>query len=247
MKPTISRGVLYVVSGHRRYLEEAEFSAHTLKKFHPDLPIAFASPSKKFKSRCVDAFVQLETLDNPMKYKPFGLLNSPFTETLFLDSDTQVRGSLDELFSFFDHADLAAAHDLLADWSSFPYKFISYCDPDHFNTGVLLVRRTEGTTKLMTKWCELLRAQDTQVMRPGFFCDQHWFNILVNESKTIERLGLKMATFDNRLYNVRPQMVEPMRAENILDSAKIFHFRGREKRPLLRRFLSFLKRRLMLR
>ncbi|ATC63283.1 hypothetical protein CMV30_04550 [Nibricoccus aquaticus] len=243
MKTPARRGALYIVSGHPRYLEEAEFSARMLRKFNPGLPIAFASPSRKFKSRHADIFCQLDPLDHPLKYKPLGLLNSPFEETLFLDSDTQVKGDLTSLLALFDRADLAAAHDLLADWSVTPPRFLSYTDPDHFNTGVLLVRRTPATTALLTEWYDRTRAQDAAVMRPGIFCDQHWFNTLVLEEKAAQRHGVPLTTFDNRLYNVRPQMVDPMTAEGIFDAARILHFRGNsQKRPLLRRILSSLKK-----
>jgi len=240
--PPATRGALYVVSGDRKYLEEAVFSAKTLRQCHPKLPIAFASPSKNFKPACADFFISLPPQDHPLKYKPLALANSPFTETLFLDSDTQVKGTLDELFDLFGHAELAAAHDLLADWAAVPPRFVSYRDPDHYNTGVLLVRKTPACLALMNEWFERTRAQKADDMRPGHLCDQHWFNTLVVQEKRAERLGVSMASFDNRRYNVRPQMVEPLRAEGLLDAARILHFRGGAKPSLKRRLSALLSK-----
>jgi hypothetical protein len=112
-----------------------------------------------------------------------------------------------------------------------------------YNTGVIRVRPTTAALAFLQAWTERTGSQDATDMRPGHNGDQRFFRELIHEG-TLTRLGGRLAVLDNTLYNVRPQMLERLRAEKRLDHAVIYHFRGGSSRPrsLWQRALGRLRR-----
>src|SRR6056300_1021140 len=78
-------GVIYGVSGSHRNLLECEFSAKSIKKFHPDLNISlFIDNENKKKIQDTSLFHKVTTLTNPnRRNKLDAILNSPYEKTLY--------------------------------------------------------------------------------------------------------------------------------------------------------------------
>lgn len=100
------RGIIYIASG-APFVRDAERSARSAKKQHPELPIALYSdvPSK---DPAIDMWFEVK---NPHRRSKLDYLaQSPFQKTLYLDADTRVVGSIIEPFGLLDRYDLAGCH-----------------------------------------------------------------------------------------------------------------------------------------
>ena len=141
-----SAGFVYVATGER-YVTEARTSAAHLRRIHPTLPICLITDAARGDQFWDDLIV----LENPT----FGFRDkmniglSPYEKSLFLDTDTLVIGSLDEVFTLLDRFDIAGqqlfeGHDYRAPGvpDAFP----------EFNTGVVAFRRSPALTAFFAQW-----------------------------------------------------------------------------------------------
>lgn len=198
---TQCRGVIYVVTGGRSYIGELLTSVASLRKHEPDLPILvftdFPIPERYGLNT-----ERLEFNDNPHKLKVSSLRRSPFEETLFLDTDTQIRGSLEPLFAELNGRDFCAANAHLADYTVRPPRWISMVKEGEYNTGVLLFRKSKATSEFLGSWEAAVRAHDSSDMWAGHFGDQYFFNNLV-QNGAAEQLGLRWGILENWRWNCR--------------------------------------------
>lgn len=167
----ISRGVIYLAVNHRDYLEAALISAIALRHQDPKLSITILSNVPALEHLIVDRYrITLQSLGESVAAKDLILSRSlktqvnhysPYQESLFLDADILPIRSIDGLWYYLDQVDMAIAEDRLSP--------IHLCDhiareeleftlsllprnTTHFNSGVLLWRRTEVTDRLFSYW-----------------------------------------------------------------------------------------------
>lgn len=196
-----SKGVVYVVAGSKNYVGELITSVKSLRSHNKGLSITvftnFEIPDR------LDVTVRsLEFLDNPHKLKVCSLRRSPYERTLFLDTDTQIRGTLDPLFDELDFKDFCAANSHLADYSVRPPRFINMKKVGGYNTGVLLFRKCHATEAFLKLWEEAVCAHDSSNMWAGHFGDQYFFNDLVSNGKA-QATGVRWGVLDNLRWNCR--------------------------------------------
>ena len=146
------RGAIYVATGDS-YRSDAERSAASLKKIHPDLPICLFS-DKPSTSPAFDHYIEIR---NPHRRSKLDCLSlSPFEETLFLDTDTRVIGPVDDAFDLLQRFDLALAHMKLRHPLIQAEKGYSATRaPSSFyalNSGVLYYRLTDAVSDFLTAW-----------------------------------------------------------------------------------------------
>lgn len=154
------RGILYIASG-KPYIEEACRSAESVKHHHPDLSITLFTHSDAEH----DAFDQVIVRDDlaqlaQAKEKKITYLGqSPYRETLFLDTDTYICGDLFELFPLLQSFDFAAAHApsrLYYEHGPYPSDL-----PESFpemNTGVLLYQSDAPNVQgFLKQWLDCYR------------------------------------------------------------------------------------------
>src|SRR6056297_2063245 len=119
--PNVSRGYLTMAVGRSRYLEMAVDMALSLRE-HDDRPIALAADAtlgrtaRERYAPVFDAVTEIpgRFLDGrAIKYGAAAA--SPFSETMFVDSDCFVLGSLDYLWSALEGADMAMLGELLTE------------------------------------------------------------------------------------------------------------------------------------
>lgn len=158
-------GAVYVAFGEV-YLLQALYSISTLQKHNPELPVLVVHnvegeitlPASIDASLCelrkVDATSSLNR-----EYKSSFHRASPFERTVFLDCDTEIKGSLSRGFEFLDFADIAIRPEPA------PYAMsVTEMDPEEataltyhfgeFNTGVIFVKRSAAGMALLDKWHE---------------------------------------------------------------------------------------------
>ncbi|MBA3447451.1 MAG: hypothetical protein H0T56_07555 [Pseudaminobacter sp.] len=222
-------GVLYIAFG-KKYIDEAVFSARSLKSVSPKLSITLFTDQ----ACSADIFDAVRLIDVQHKRaKVDYMTDSPYERTLYLDSDTEVRMDLTEAFEILDRFDIAAAHSLgrkSPGWArSVPeYNDICYAFPE-YNSGVVFYRRSSACDRLFALW------------REKFYAYQ-------NESNGRDQLSFRIALWlcDCRIhtlgqeYNVRSaahrERVEKLRLKDGLTTLqpRILHWHGLHDKPLVR-------------
>jgi len=144
----MSRGVIYLGIGES-HCEEAIISAHSLKQVMPDLPVVLTT-DRQVKDSCFDEvnLIDVKSYDRSFNIKL--MRDSPFEQTLSLDTDTYVCGDLSEAFELLQRFDMAATLSQNATPifrkegapSSFP----------QLNGGVLFYRDSDTMKKFFTRW-----------------------------------------------------------------------------------------------
>jgi hypothetical protein len=151
----MTQGVVYIASGDR-YVEEAVYSAHSLRAHSPQLPIVLFSDRDVADSPFDEVRIVPTRHHRP---KVDYLSESPFERTLYLDSDTRVVRPLDEMFALLDRFDMAMAHcfarrrqqyvEKIPEYAAIPYSF------PEMNSGVILYAMSAGSKNLFAAWREV--------------------------------------------------------------------------------------------
>jgi hypothetical protein len=122
---------------------------------------------------------------------------SPYDRTLFIDADIHVVEPFPELFTLLDRFDCAATHEeyVSTDWfQHYPRPDIPASFPE-FNTGILMLKKSERVDRLLVEWGDLYRA--FLEAKPGEKTnDQPFFRVAVYYS------DVRMATL-TREYNCK--------------------------------------------
>ena len=133
----MNQGIIYVATG-AKYLAEAIRSAASAKTFMPHLPITLFTDSPDLKPPGREMFDQIIPLDNPShsfedKIRP--LKESPYQQTLFLDTDTLILDDCSEIFAPLRRYDMAVCYEYYR--IEFDFEKTLECFPT-LNTGCLL-------------------------------------------------------------------------------------------------------------
>ena len=229
----MSHGAIYLVSGGRSYLGELMTSLASLRRHDPSLPVTVFSRFPLPRSASAE-WRPVTSREHPLKLKVLTLRESPYERTLFLDTDTSIRGPLTPVFATLDRCDFAAANSHEADWSVTPPRFLAMVKPGDYNTGVLLYRKSPAMLAFLERWEAAVRAQDPADMWAGHNCDQHHFNRLVSTGALAE-CGVRFEELDNVQWNCRGAMHPAVRAAGREGDIRILHHRTRAMK--LRKFL----------
>jgi hypothetical protein len=171
-----SRGILYIATGER-FVAEAEVSARSVRNVMPDTPIAIATdiePDYNF-----DHTINIPDPGYGFVDKISHIDNSPFDETLYLDTDTYVNSSVGELFDILDKFDIALSYDHSRDHpQGIPDSFPEY------NTGVIAYKNNDEFRQFTKAW----KANHSEILSTVDTHDQPSFR------KTLYESDLRIAT-----------------------------------------------------
>ncbi|MDV3347123.1 hypothetical protein SPB21_11570 [Leptothoe sp. ISB3NOV94-8A] len=150
------KGYLYVAAGER-FVREAIGSARSLRHVDENAQIALVT-DQPIES---DAFDQVivrptttETYNHGLLYKVQHLYHSsPYTETLFIDSDTYICENISHIFDLLDFFDVAIAQDPTdVNRAKSPQSLQRLKASDLYNTGVILYTKNERNDHLFDHW-----------------------------------------------------------------------------------------------
>jgi len=221
-------GVLYVAIGES-YIKEACLSLKSLRSKMPLVKSAIFCDQKDSLPR--DFFDYTEEIELPA-YSFLDrikcLLKSPFSETLYLDSDTTIIKPLDELNVILENVDLAVTQA--------PWRLSENKKPDLLNqafpepsAGVILYRKTKEVEDLFKDWLDIYRNNYGE--SSGFRNDQGAFRKALIDS------GIKFWVLPCE-YNLR--IIYPYFAGGSA-SVKIIHGRS----PYLKKIIRQINKRLV--
>ena len=154
----MTKGIVYVAIGGK-YIEYAMRSAATALRVSPALPTALFTndpdlipPLNPFtKIRALELATHVRGARKSAKM--VALAASPFDDTIFLDADTRVIRSIDQLFTLLDTADIAMSHSARRVPDKSPYEIPDWFP--EFSSGVIVYRQNAGTARLFQLWQEL--------------------------------------------------------------------------------------------
>ncbi len=167
----MKEGFLYVAFG-KRYLQEAEISARSLKRF-TNLPICLITDEEGYSSEYVD-IVLIEKGERDFVSKIIGMQRTPFERTVFLDCDTFICSSIDKLFEILQMFDMGMTIDtrthsygFLEHYnSSFELKFENVLP--EYNTGIIVYNNNKVVKKLFADWLEVHYEMNIKADMPSF-------------------------------------------------------------------------------
>jgi hypothetical protein len=145
---SFDRGVIYTAIGEN-YVREAQLSARSVRAFLPATRIVLFTESTPEDKSAFDEVIRLENLNRtPYLDKLTCIKNSPFANTLFLDTDTYLCGSPSELFDLLEKFDIAMALDRRY-YDSFPEDAAAPAAFCEFNQGVVAFRQSAQMHKMV--------------------------------------------------------------------------------------------------
>ena len=240
----MSKGFVYVASDPTKSPSPFKFNANkkllnlelehlflSLKKFHPDIPVTLFTNYDNLlgNSIGVDNVVHIES-DWGFLPKVEGLKSSPYKKSIFLDCDTQVNSSLEELFQLLNEYDLGICQE-------FSNKRI-------LNTGVLAINTHSPFLSLWSKrmhgrknWA-IQRHSNGHLVPNKIPDDQAELNETIRGltkpriNKHIKEIqdtlkDFKYKVLDSRIYNCRVQELKACKESGFaLDEIKVLHFRN---------------------
>src|SRR5688572_8197644 len=105
----ITCGYLYVAIGEM-FRQEAECSARSLRRF-TKYPTCLVTDHPTYNSTAFDQIIRVQNIGRSFEVKITGMQLSPFDKTVFLDCDTFVCSSIDDIFGFLEYFDMATTLD----------------------------------------------------------------------------------------------------------------------------------------
>lgn len=225
----ITKGVIYTAGGTQRYVDEAIFSAQTLKKHNSSLGTTLFTSINNVKSKYFDNIIYQEPIKHSQKYKIENMLNSPYDYTLYLDADTQVLSNIEELFDFLLIYDLGITNRVKCKWSANPV-FIDYIDKKCYNGGFLLFKKNRKVDEFISAWLDKMNINKDDEIKAGTSTgDQVPLNELFFDEDLPTKIGLNYVILPNKIYNARPWLWKQAKKDGEYDNIKILHASGLNK------------------
>ncbi|MGD1083930.1 MAG: putative nucleotide-diphospho-sugar transferase [Verrucomicrobiota bacterium] len=174
---SVQRGVVYIATGEK-HTRAAIRSARSARKHCPELLIHLFSDAKpgEFMGGAPSPFDSWAEIENPHpRSKVDYMCRSPYDETLYLDSDTEIVADIREVFVLLEKFDMGLAHHVIRNTPQCSWKrTLPPCFPE-FNSGVILFRSNPGVVHLLKAWRQAYH-------EAGLFPDQFTLRELLWES-----------------------------------------------------------------
>jgi hypothetical protein len=234
----MQRGLIYITFG-KKAIEMAKISFKSFKQHNPQIPVAIFTNlpdmAKDFDHIHEYSSEELSDINHYFKetnkfssLKIRFLKMSPYSQTLYLDSDTFVKGNLDEIFNLLDSNELITT--LNADWK---WSDDAYYTHDHSNNKKQgLVNLTSSNKNNVN--CGVIAYKNTDIIK-NFF-DVWWLNFQENnshneqyvlhrllEKEICKKLNINRTNIDNTIYNCVGSMWPRIHSSGLWDNCKILH------------------------
>lgn len=205
----MSNGILFIASGKEK-INEAIKSAESIRNYN-ELSISLIT-NRKVESRSIDNVIKLQETEDILSDKVFNIHRSPYDRTLYLDTDTLVKGSIYDIFSILNNFDIAVTHAPIREYKpyskSYPFEDLPMTFPE-FNGGVIAFRDCNK----IYEFFESFRETYCNYVTDGYWRDQPAFRKSLYESDV--RLTVMPREFNCRFHI----------GGYLADKAKIFHGR----------------------
>jgi len=143
-----NKGVVYVANS-KEYLREAEASARQLKRTNPS--INFSVLTNRSTNFEFDKVIPIPSENRGFEDKIRYLTESPYDQTLFLDSDTYVIDDISNLFELLGSYQIGFCIE--RGYKEHQYNQLPNCYPE-YNTGVLLFQNDKKFDQFSEIWLD---------------------------------------------------------------------------------------------
>ena len=152
----LDRGFLYIAFGDS-FTKEALMSIKSLKEFNKE-PVALFTdqPQTKEFDGLVDVYAKIEP--RHIRAKVDFISQTPFKETIYLDSDTLIVRNITDMFEVLQRFDVALTNDyarkrtkyskIVPEYSEIPYSF------SEVNGGIMAYNNSSETKNFLNLWRE---------------------------------------------------------------------------------------------
>jgi hypothetical protein len=204
-----SRGIVYMAIG-KEFVEEAIFSAKSFRK-HMNWPITIFTniPETAAEGKIFDEIITIhQTGRRPHRDKLVSMLQSPYDETLFLDTDVYIGASLDDCWEILKYFDMAVSgdrryKDFIPSGTEVPQSF------KEVNLGVVFLKKSEKTIETLKATLKVY--DELSAKHPNnriYSCDQPAFRIAsfysgISIAPLAEEDNCRFATYGKLNGNVR--------------------------------------------
>lgn len=152
-------GILYIAIGER-WCQEASAAATSVKQYMPNMPITLFA-DRAWHAPAIDTVQVITPGTHPLLTRTHWMGQSPYEQTLFLDTDITLCDAIDDLFRLLDRFDLAVPHapyrlanmGLPTPLPDFLSADVPACFPG-LNSGMVLYRRSAQVNAFFARWCE---------------------------------------------------------------------------------------------
>lgn len=164
------RGVLYIAFGEK-WRKETIKSIKSLKKVSPNIKVAVVTDSVWDDAPLPDEFIVREELENKggiTRSKTAYMRESPFEETLFLDTDTIVSEDISEIFGLLQYYDFGVYFrgPILREEKGL------YFHPQ-CNSGVILFKMNQKVVELFDIWESHYEKTRLEALKNKTISDDH--------------------------------------------------------------------------
>ena len=186
----MDQGLLYLAKGEP-FVTEAERSAQQTATVMPEYPITIIT-DREPDTDCFDTVI-IDRSPFEKRDKPWALQQTPYDQTIYLDTDTYLIDSIDGLFDILDAFEVGLRRDQgqshVPESSRLPKSF------PQFNSGVITYQSTESVMNMLEDWerrCHPTDEFDQRSLRPALYhsdvrftplpnrynCQYHWKNVV---------------------------------------------------------------------
>lgn len=151
-------GYIYVATKHQRYVTAAEYSASSLRDFHPDAHITLYTEEQYLTDALLDLFDNVVTDGCPRdsRAKLWALSRTPYKNTLYLDADSVIMH--EDIANVFEHmGDSDIVLTKIRPYAGAYVYFPGGALEDH--CGVFLYNNKPRTLEFMRQWWALWQQQ----------------------------------------------------------------------------------------
>ena len=205
----------------KQILKEFFHSFNSLRFFNPNLPVTVFSDYEEILDSSLDFEPKKIANDFGLKPKVSGMKDTPYSRTVFLDTDTEVKGSITPLFNFLDEVDFCLA------------KEFSH-DNNPFNTGVISFKSGPEVDNFIETWYSSMDNGHEKV------CDQGAFNNIIkfkykNPPRKFMHIknmadSVSIKTLESKIWNLRVAEKKQLSSEGFdFNKNIILHMRGLAK------------------
>lgn len=217
---------IYAASGSG-FLREAIASSRSLLKHNKRAKVRIYTDQNAPECESLPpnvAIFKFKETPRPTLAKIQALRQDDFKKAIYLDTDTLIKSSLEDLWDILDEHDFLIANEVghLNDpKSTLPKK---YKNEHHYNAGVFGYRRSSEMDDIFEAWAKLMdAASDEDIQIGAKQNDQKCLNDLIIDQKIFAKNGLSIRVIDNLVYNARGGMFQEMKKDQLFDGARILH------------------------
>lgn len=179
----MSRGVIYIATGED-FVRESVSSAEQLKNVMPDIDVTLIADYNP-QSQYIDDVQIIPDPNYDFSDKISNLSNTPYENTLYLDSDIYLHKPIYEVFDVLDRFDMALSLDAhqqpaIPDPNYGAPDIYGEFDPvPEFNTGLIAYRDSEAVEDCLAVWQKSYDSENHWAGQPSYIPGFHESDVRV--------------------------------------------------------------------